>query len=122
MSKGLFNKVSRVDQDNLIAGLYPRAQTTAVKIAANAGILTRGTILSVNGDGYCEGMKAGSTPAYILQADVDASGSVPVTAVAYRSGKFNINAVTVADGYTLSAADKNILRTYNIIFTDMFEE
>lgn len=122
MSKNLVNKVGECSQDNLIARLYPRALTTAVKIAAGAGVLKRGTVLAVNADGNCETMKAGSTPSYILVTDVDASGAEPVAAAAYRSGNFNPNAVIVADGYALTAADKDTLRKYDIVFTNMMEE
>lgn len=122
MSKNLVQKVGECGQDNLIARLYPRALTTAVKIAAGAGVLKRGTVLAVNADGNCEVMKSGSTPAYILVTDVDASGVEPVAAAAYRSGNFNPNAVIVDDGYTLTAADKDTLRKYDIVFTNMMEE
>ena len=102
--------------------MYPRALTTAVKIAAGAGALKRGTVLAVNADGNCEVMKSGSTPAYILATDVDASGAEPVAAAVYRSGNFNPNAVIVADGYALTAADKDTLRKYGIVFTYMLED
>ena len=122
MSNSLFRNVSKCDQDNLIARVYPRALTTAVKIAAGAGALKRGTVLAVNADGNCEVMKSGSTPAYILATDVDASGAEPVAAAVYRSGNFNPNAVIVADGYALTAADKDTLRKYGIVFTYMLED
>ena len=122
MSKSLFRNISKCDQDNLIARVYPRALTTAVKIAAGAGALKRGTVLAVNADGNCEVMKSGSTPAYILATDVDASGAEPVAAAVYRSGNFNPKAVIVADGYALTAADKDTLRKYGIVFTYMLED
>ncbi len=122
MSKNLVNKVDECSQDNLIARLYPRALTAAVKIAAGAGVLRRGTVLAVNADGNYEVMKSGGTPAYILVTDVDASGAEPVAAAVYRSGNFNPNAVIVADGYALTPADKDTLRKYDIVFTNMMEE
>ena len=54
----------------------------------------------------------------ILADDVDASGETDATAVAYRSGNFNRKAVILPTGYTLSAADEDALRKYDIIFTD----
>ena len=122
MSNSLFRNVSKCDQDNLIARVYPRALTTTVKIAAGAGVLKRGTVLAVNADGTCEVMKSGSTPVYILVTDVDASGTEPVAAAVYRSGNFNPKAVIVADGYALTAADKDTLRKYGIVFTYMLED
>lgn len=120
--KELVKKVGERGQDNLIAGLFPRALTVPVYIAAGAGELTRGTVLSSKEDGTCEVMTAGGTPAYVLADPVDASGTEAVAAVAYRSGNFNPDAVTVAEGYTLTAADKDTLRKYDIIFTQVLPE
>jgi hypothetical protein len=122
MKENLVRKVDERGQDNLIARLYPRALTTAVKVVAGAGELKRGTVLSRKEDGTCEVMAEGGTPAYILADPVDASGSESVTAVAYRSGNFNPNAISVKEGYTLSAADKDTLRKYDIVFTNMMED
>ncbi len=122
MSKNLVNKIGECTQDNLIARMYPRALTTGVTIAAGAGELARGTVLSKKDDGTCEAMKANGNPAYILADAVDASGETAVAAVAYRCGNFNPNAVIVSDGYALTAADKDALRKYDIVFTDMMDE
>ena len=46
MSENLVKKVDERSQDNLIARLYPPALTVPVKIAAGAGMLERGTVLS----------------------------------------------------------------------------
>ncbi len=122
MRENLVRKVGERGQDNLIARLYPRALTTGVRIAAGAGVLVRGTVLSRKEDGTCEVMAEGGTPAYILADPVDASGEEAMAAVVYHSGNFNPHAVTVGDGYALTAADKDALRKYNIIFTDMMED
>lgn len=122
MSKNLLNKVGDCGQDNLIARPYPRALTTGVMIAAGAGVLKRGTVLSKNSDGNYIVMASGGTPAYILAEDVDASGSAPVAAAAYQSGNFNPDAVVTAAGYSLSASDKDTLRKYDIIFTQMLAD
>lgn len=121
MDKNLVRKVGECSQDNLIAGVLPPAMTTAVKVAGGAGVLKRGTVLSAKDDGTYEAMASGGSPSYILVEDVDASAADPVTAVVYRSGNFNINAITVADGYALSATDKDTLRKYDIILTNMME-
>lgn len=135
MRENLVNKVGECGQDNLIARLFPRALTMGIKVAAGEGALKRGTILSAQEDGtyvVCgkkittgEGDDAktetASNPSAILVEDVDASGDEDVTAVAYRSGNFNPNAVIVADGYTLTVADKDTLRKYDIVFTDMMD-
>lgn len=120
MRENLVSKVGECGQDNLIARLFPRALTTAVKIVSGAGKLERGTVLSRKEDGTCEVMKEGGNPAYILADPVDAFESEAV-AVVYRSGNFNPDAVIVDDGYTLSVADKDALRKYDIVFTNMME-
>lgn len=136
MAENLVNKVSECGQDNLIAGLFPRALTMGVKVAAGEGLLKRGTLLTAKNDGIyviCgkkvttgEGESATTTtygnPSAVLTVDVDASGSTAATAVAYRSGNFNPHAVIVAKDYTLTAADKDNLRKYDIVFTDMMED
>ena len=139
MHENLVNKVSECSQDNLIAGLFPRALTMGVKIAAGEGLLKRGTLLTAKSDGtyvICgkkvttgEGDSATTTtyanPSAVLTVDVDAGGATATaaaTAVAYRSGNFNPHAVIVDEGYTLTAADKENLRKYDIVFTDMMEE
>ncbi|MDE7053863.1 MAG: head decoration protein [Oscillospiraceae bacterium] len=122
MNKNLVNKVGERGQDNLIARLYPRALTTGVNIVAGAGELARGTVLSRKDDGTCEVMAEGGTPAYILADPVDATGDAAVAAVVYRSGNFNPNAIIVSDGYALTAADKDTLRKYDIVFTDMMDD
>lgn len=136
MGGNLVNKIGERGQDNLIAGLFPRAMTMGIKVAAGEGLLKRGALLARNEDGayvICgktvtdgEGESAKTTvyadPSAILADDVDASGSTDVTAVAYRSGNFNPDAVIAAEGYTLSAADKDALRKYDIVFTHMMED
>lgn len=136
MAENLVNKVGECGQDNLIAGLFPRALTMGVKVAAGEGLLKRGTLLTAKSDGtyvICgkkvttgEGESATTTtygnPSAVLTVDVDASGSTAATAVAYRSGNFNPHEVIVAKDYTLTAADKDNLRKYDIVFTDMMED
>ena len=121
MRENLVKKVGECSQDNLIAGLFPRALTTGVNIAAGAGKLARGTVLSCKEDGTCEVMAAGGNPAYILADPVDASGTEAVAAVAYRCGNFNPDEIIVGQGYTLADADKDTLRKYDIVFTEMLK-
>lgn len=135
MSKNLVNKVGECSQDNLIAGLFPRALTMGVKVAAGEGLLKRGTLLTIKDDGtyvVCgkkvttgEGESAQTTvyanPSAVLTEDIDASGTAAVTAVAYRSGNFNLDEIIVSEGYALTAADKDALRKYDIVFTHMMK-
>lgn len=119
----LVNKVGSIGQDNLIAREFPRALTFGIKIAAGEGEVKRGTVLCAKDDGTYTtyGGEKGTTPAAILTADVDATGDEDVAAVAYHQGNFNPAEVTVAEGYTLTAADKDTLRKYSIVFTQMLE-
>lgn len=120
----LVNKVGEIGQDNLVARLFPRALTFGIKIAAGEGEVKRGTVLAAKSDGtYAVYSGAKDTaPSAILVQDVDASGSEDVAAVAYCSGNFNPAAVIVAEGYELTAADRDTLRKYDIYFTQMFED
>lgn len=59
------------------------------------------------------------TPDCILADPVDASGASDVTAVAYRCGNFNSAALIVATSYTISSADVDKLRQYDIILTEV---
>ena len=60
-------------------------------------------------------------PCCILCDDVIVTEDADVPAAAYRSGNFNPDAVTVAEGYELTDADKDTLRKYDIIFTQMLK-
>ena len=54
----------------------------------------------------------------ILADDVTVTDDGDATAVAYRCGNFNRKALILGEGYTLSAADEDALRKYDIILTD----
>jgi len=124
----LLSKVGSVTQDNLIAKILPPAEVTGVLIAkedAAAATYKRGTVLAQSAsDGKCVilGSTAATgdtlTAAYILADDVEVGTDADVSAVAYRSGCFNKEAVTVKDGSSISAADLDNLRKYGIVFAD----
>lgn len=120
MSKNLINKVGESGMDNLIAKTFPPVDAFGVTIPAGAGILKRGTVLAL-ADGKYAVLAASNTGKAncVLADDVDASGGADVTAVAYRTGHFNIGALIVADGYTITAADKEALRNGGILLSEM---
>lgn len=60
----------------------------------------------------------GLTPAAILADDAELTDEEDATAVAYRCGNFNRREVLVGEGYTLSFAEEDALRKYDIILTD----
>lgn len=92
--------------DNLIAGEIPR-EAKEVTIASGE-TLVRGTVVGrVTASGHyvpCDpaAVDGSEAPQGVLVYDVDASAAATVGAI-YRSGTFNIAALTFADGVT--AAD-----------------
>lgn len=124
MNKNLVNHVGAFTPDNLINSFQPPALTFGVKIRAGQGELARGSVLGLSsaGDYVILGTAAGSGETIaancILTDPVDTSGADPTSAVAYRTGHMNRNALIVADGYTFSAADEEELRKGGILLSD----
>jgi len=116
----LLSKVGSVEQDNLIARVFPPAEVTGVKIAKGTAEATykRGTLLAADADGNITVMADGGNPAYILADDVTVGTDADAATTAYRTGCFNKEAVEEATGYTLTAADEDALRKYGIVFVD----
>lgn len=138
MNKNLVRPIGSCTVDNLIAKLTPAAETFGVTIRKEGSAETtykRGTILAMSSrDGKCvilgttaqaavtgESPVAAEelTPHCILADDVTVGKDADAVAVAYRCGNFNRAAVAVKSGYTLSAADEDTMRKYDIILTDM---
>lgn len=117
--------MSRLDEnlgavgfDNLINGTYPPAEVFHVEVAGGQGKLERGTLLAT-ADG---GMKIIDTSTTgkanaVLAEPVDTTDGATV-AVAYRTGHFNANTLIVAEGYKITAADKEALRVAGILISD----
>lgn len=123
MRKELVSVLGTSSVDNLIAKLTPTAETFGIKVKAGEGALARGTLLAVTAAGTYEvlGKTNGAVASCVLADPVDASGEAAETAVAYRSGNFNRAALIVHADYTLTAADEDNLRKYDIILTDMMD-
>lgn len=123
MSESLVKKVGSIGQDNLIAKPFPRAIPFGVKITAGQGQLKRGTVLALGEDGAYTVLAEATTGKAncVLADDVDASGEEAVTAVAYRTGHLNSRALIVAEGYTLTQADKEELRKGGILLSEMMD-
>lgn len=58
------------------------------------------------------------TPAYVLAEDTVVGTAEDAVAVAYRSGCFSPERVIVTEGYTMTLADIDALRTRDIVFKD----
>ena len=122
MNKELCRKVGEVGQDNLIAKLFPPAETFGIKVAGGDGVLKRGTVMALSGTDYVVlDAEATGKANCVLSDPVDASGESPVTAVAYRTGHLNRKALIVAEGYTMTAADEEELRKGGILLSDMLD-
>lgn len=137
MNKNLVRTIDSCTVDNLVVKLSPAAETFGIKIRKEASAETtykRGTILAMSSrDGKCVILgttaaaadTSNSLPAEVLTLhciladDVTVGKDADAVAVAYRCGNFNRSAVIAKSGHTLSAADEDALRHYNIILTDV---
>ena len=122
MAKRLDETMGYVGFDNLFHGTYPAAEVYHVQLAAGQGVLKRGTLLALAEGGMTMISKAPSgtvTPYAVLAEDVDATEAV--TGIAYRTGHFNANKLIVADGYEITATDKEMLRAMGILISDAVE-
>lgn len=111
-----------VDYDNLINGVYPPAEVFSVQLAAGQGILKRGTLLARGDDGMLMISTETTGKANAVLAEITDTGEGEmVEAIAYRTGHFNANCLVVADGYEITAKDKETLRTVGILLSDAME-
>ena len=125
--------MSRLDEnlggvgfDNLIADSYPPADVFSVQLAAGQGILERGTLLALKDDGTMEtiGTETTGKANAVLTDPVDtgdAAEGEAVSGIAYRTGHFNTNRLIVAEGYTITAADREALRVAGILTSEAVE-
>jgi len=120
----LSKKLGEMEYDGLLAGLTPPVQTGKVTLRklGTAGTLKRGTLLGISSsDSKCVilGTTAGGgetiTPCAVLCDDTDVGTADDVVAIAYTAGLFNANRIDVKSGYTITAADLDTLRKYDII-------
>ena len=103
--------------DNLINSTDPGVECFHVTLKSGQGVLERGTLLATGSSGL-EKISSGTTGKAnaILAETIDtAEGTV---ALAYRTGHFNANALIVANGYTITDADKEALRVAGILLSD----
>jgi len=123
----LNEKIEEVTPDGLISDTQPALLTRArtIRKLGTAAALKRGTVMaasSTDGKLVVLGTSAGSgetlTPDCILADDVEVGTSADVPVVAYISGCFDPDHITMATGYTMTAADIDALRVRNILFKD----
>jgi hypothetical protein len=120
MAKRLDENLGSVGYDNLVNGIAPGAEVFHVQLAAGQGVLERGTLLAATDGGMVKISAATTGKANAVLAEtVDATEAA--TGIAYRSGHFNANTLIVADGYEITAADKEALRVAGILISDAVE-
>jgi hypothetical protein len=124
MAKSLIEKVGEVGYENLIADIVPPLKTGGATIAAlEDGTKTypRGTLLDQDlSSGLCAlhgaaPLSATLVPYGVLTDHVTVGTDSDIDTTVYISGCFNPDALTVADGYELSVADKDAMRTHGIL-------
>lgn len=107
--------------DGLVYGLNPKTEAFMVTIKANAGALKRGTVLAVDADNKMVVLGSGTGTANCVLCDDTEVGASDVVAAAYRSGHFTVEKLSVASGYTITAADKAALRDVGILVSNAVE-
>ena len=126
MSRRLDENLGGVGFDNLIADMYPPADVFSVQLAAGQGILERGTLLARKDDGTMEmiGTETTGKANAVLSDPVDTGDSAEgetVPGIAYRTGHFNTNRLIVAEGYEITAEDREALRVAGILTSEAVE-
>lgn len=118
MAKELHQKLGSMEYDGLITGLNPPTRVDGGVIAKleEPAILKRGTLLGKAESGFLSIYDGTGTPDCILCDDTEVGSTEDVPVDVYAAGCFDPEKVTVADGYTLTQADKDKLRAYSIVF------
>lgn len=128
MAYTLNEKIEEVTPDGLFSDTQPAALTRGrtIRKLGTAGKLARGTVMAMSsgsaGDGKLVvlGTTAATnevlTPDCVLADDVEVGTTADVNVVAYISGCFDPDHITVATGYTVTAADYEALRVRSILF------
>ena len=124
----LSQKIGEMNYDGLFTDITPKAEVRGktIRKLGTAATLKRGTILAMSsgsaGDGKLVvlGNTAATnetlTPDCILCDDIDVGTAADVNAAVYTAGCFDPSKVTVKSGYTVTAADYDALRKYDIVF------
>ena len=120
MAKRLDETLGSVGYDNLMNGIAPGAEVFHVQIAAGQGVLERGTLLAKTDGGMVKISSASTGKANAVLAE-EINTAENTIGIAYRTGHFNANTLIVAEGYEITAADKEALRVAGILISDAVE-
>ena len=128
MAKHLNNKVDEMSYDKLIAGMTPPVKVASGIIADTGATVEylRGTVMAkseTTGKLFVLGTTGGDTlvPDCILCDAETVESGADVNAAVYVMGCFNIDALIVADSYTITEADKDKLRERGIYLGQLFD-
>lgn len=123
MAKSLIENLGTVGFDGLIVDNVPVADVVTVSLAASQGVLGRGALVTGTAGGELSKAKAAleaTNASYVLAEEVDTGADGAVVALAYRTGHFAKDKIE-AGGYTIAAADVEILRNAGILLSDAIE-
>lgn len=119
MATNLNEKIGEMTFDGLVSDIVPQVIVGGGTLAAlteGTADLKRGAILSKDSTtGKLALMKSGETADCVLCDDITL-GTADANVAVYVAGCFDPDKVTVADGYSLTEADRDTLRTKNIYF------
>lgn len=130
MTKHLNGKADEMSCDKLIAGMTPPIKVASGIISklSTAESYARGAVLAKSAkDGklYILGSAAAEgdtlTPDCVLCDPEDVGTTEDVTAAVYVAGCFSVNALTVAEGYTITEADKDKLRERGLYLKPLWD-
>ncbi len=118
MAKELHQKLGSMEYDGLITSLTPPVRVEGGVIAKMAApaLLKRGTLLGKADSGLLSVYDGTGTPDCILCDDTEVGTEEDTPVEVYAAGCFDPQKVTLADGYTMTQADKDKLRAYSIVF------
>ena len=113
--------IGSAEFENLFNSHHPIAEVFHVELAAGQGVLERGTLLATADGGMVMISAATTGKANAVLAETVDTTDGAVNGIAYRTGHFNANGLIVADGYEITAADKEALRVAGILVSDAVE-
>lgn len=117
--KELSANLGSMEYDGLVTGLNPPVRVTGGVIAklTAAAAYKRGTLLGrAQETGLLSLYDGTGTPDCILCDDTQVGTEEDVPVDVYAAGCFDPEKIAVAEGYALTQADRDKLRSYSIIF------
>lgn len=120
--KNLSSKIGEMEFDGLVTDIVPAVQVRGGIVAGLGAktVLKRGTVLAkstASGKLYVLGSASPNdlTADCILCDDTEVD-TTDAKVMVYTAGCFDINKATVADGHTITEAEKDKLRERGIVF------